>query len=390
MGKNDFIVAFDDIALQMGDSGIARYWRELTSKLVALEILEELRIKPIFLSRSSFRTPSLKNHLDFPSYDFQFPAADRQMISAFCKSEKVDLFVSSHYTFSTNTRNLPIIYDLIPEVYGFRRMNRTWMERELAIHSASAFITISQHTKNDLIKFYPHAKDSHIGIAYPGINSSLFTKSNMSQEDGNIPKKRYFVCVGSRYGQNGYKNGKLLVDAVNLIDNSKIDFDLHFIGGEPLTQEELSLLNSKNLDIHTGRLDDSGLVQVLQNAEALVYPSKYEGFGMPLLEALSVGTPVITTNHSAIPEVVGDLAVFADSNDAQGLADILLTTNFRGIRESIFDAGPLRASQFSWEQTAKEFAATLKIALTSEPTVEWKKRQEILSEYSKIAINLQR
>lgn len=389
MEQKPYVVAFDDVSLQLGDTGIARYWRELVTNLVDLGIFKEYNIDPIFLSRSSFRTTSSGKHVEFSAFDFRFPAADRQLISAFCKSEKVDLFVSSYYTFSTVTANLMLIYDLIPEVYGFERMNRGWMERELAIYAASSYFTISQNSKRDLLRYYPHTQDLQIGVGYPGINLTSFaTSEDLLVRRGN-GKARTFVCVGSRYGEGGYKNGKLLVDAVNLIDSKEIDFELRFIGGEPLTSEELDLQVIKGVKIHTGRLNDSELVSVLRNAEALIYPSKYEGFGMPPLEALAVGTPVITTASASIPEAVGNLALFVDADDASALSNLIMRKDFGKLRDSLVTAGPKRASEFSWEKTAKEFGLTLEQALTTQQTPEWKKRQVILQEYSKIAVNLQ-
>ena len=388
MKKGSLVVAFDDVSLQLGDTGIARYWRELANNLVSLEIFEEIGIRPIFLSRSKFRTPKVNNHIEFPQFDFRFPAADRQLISALCESEGVDLFVSSYYTFSTVTANLMLIYDLIPEVIGFNRMNRGWMERELAIYSASSYFTISQNSKRDLEKFFPHTSQLDIGVGYPGIDSNLF-KNSESTTVKQGRQRPYFVCIGSRYGEGGYKNGKLLVDAIESMDASKVNFDLHFIGGEALTTEESALQVSKGVKIHTGRLSDTELVGVLKGAQALIYPSKYEGFGMPPLEALSLGTPVITTGCASIPEAVGDLAVFIDPDNPRQLADLLVNGDFKEMRESLAISGPVRAQSFSWETTAREFGRTLKRALTNSQTPQWRERQKILHEYSQIAVNLQ-
>ena len=389
MEQKEFIVAFDDVALQLGDTGIARYWRELASSLVEFDILKEHGIKPIFLSRSPFRTNMHDKHLEFPSFDFRFAAADRQLISAFCKSEKVDLFVSSYYTFSTVSANLILVYDLIPDVFKFGRMNRGWMERELAINAASSFFAISNNTKKDLSEFYPHSNDLHVGVGHPGIDLKLFAPRNPSADLNMVQGFRYFACVGSRYGEGGYKNGKLIVDAINLIPKEDIDFELCFIGGEPLTQEELKMQGVKGIRIHTGRLSDTEMVSVIRNAEALVYPSKYEGFGIPPLEALALGTPVITTRSSSIPEAVGDLALFVETDDAKQLAELLLRKDFAQVRDSLVTSGPQRAKEFTWEKTAREFGSTLVHSLATQQPPAWKKRQEILHEYSQIAINLQ-
>jgi glycosyltransferase involved in cell wall biosynthesis len=361
----------------------------LIGHLVDSGTFEQNNVKPIFLSRSKYRTTLKDSHIEFPAIDFRFPAADRHLISRFCSSEKVDLFVSSYYTFSTASANLILIYDLIPEVFKFGRMNRGWMERELAIYSAKSYFTISQNTRKDLCEFYPHSRDLHIGLGYPGIDSNLFDSARITPEAKQARKKRFFVCVGSRYGEGGYKNGKLLVDAINKIPNENIDFELYFIGGEPLTKEEMQLQNDKGIKIKTGRLSDSELISVLKNAEALVYPSKYEGFGMPPLEALALGTPVITTRSSSIPEAVGGLALFVDAEDSLSLSALLLRKDFEQVRQSLISSGPQRASEFSWKQTALAFSSTMIKSLTTQENSAWQKRQEILREYSQIAINLQ-
>ena len=389
MKQGKFVVAFDDVALQLGETGIARYWRELITSSVELGVFSENGIEPIFLSRSNFRTPIDKAHVAFPAYDFRYPAMDRQLISKFCEAEKVDLFVSSYYTFSSVSLNLMLIYDLIPEVFGFDRMNRGWMERKLAIYAASSYFTISQNTKRDLVKFYPHALHSEIGVGYPGVKTEIFNHKEYDPTDYIHRENRYFVCIGSRYGEGGYKNGKLLVDAINLLKSNEINFELHFIGGEPLTKEELALKRNKGVLIHAGRLSDSELVRVLKNAEALIYPSKYEGFGMPPLEALALGVPVITTESASIPEAVGNLALLIDSDDAIGLANLLRKRDFSKIKEVLANLGPKHAVDFSWDKTAKEFGAALSLALRSEQPPGWKLRREILKEYSQIALNLQ-
>jgi glycosyltransferase involved in cell wall biosynthesis len=389
MSSKKFTVAFDDVSLQIGDTGIARYWRELTSNLASQGIFQELQVNPIFLGRTSFKASPTSKYLEFPSYDFRYPAADRALIDAFCQSEGVDLFVSSYYTYSTNTPNLVLVYDLIPEVFGFTRMNRGWLERELAMYAASSYLAISQNTKNDLLKFYPHASEALIGVGHPGIDTSMFSSQHIPNEKVKLPKRRYFVCVGSRYGESGYKNGTLLVDAINLIENKEIDFELWFIGGEQLTSEEKRLVAQKGLKIHTGRLEDSELVTVIKEAEALIYPSKYEGFGMPPLEALALGTPVVTTRSSSIPEAVGNLALFVGMENANQLAYLLLHEDFNELKLKLKVTGPERASKFSWENTAKEFGALLSKSLTTEQDPNWRERQKILAEYSKIAINLQ-
>ena len=381
------IVAFDDVALQLGNSGIARFWRELHNAIFEYGVFEELGIEPKFLSRTSYKTNFPEAQIDFPKYDFRFPAADRELISAYCIDQKVELFVSSYYTFSTACQNMMIVYDLIPEVFGFNRLNRGWMERELSFYASRSFFAISQNTKKDLNSYYPHTVNHHVGVGYPGIDLDVFKgpQSNVMKQKG----KRYFVCVGSRYGEGGYKNGNLLVNALRNMDRDSIDFDLLFIGGEELTKDERELVSKGIVKIERLILNDKDLIETLVRAEALIYPSKYEGFGMPPLEALSVGTPVITTSNGSLPESVGELGISISSNSWEDLASAMLNTNFTDIRIHIKEKGPKRAKEFSWKQTAISFGESLKKTLELPEEESSINRRVILNEYTKIARNLQ-
>ena len=381
------VIAFDDVALQLGNSGIARYWRELHSAIYENGVFEDLDIEPRYLSRTDFKTNFSGSHLSFPKYDFRFPAADRELISAYCVDQKVDLFVSSYYTFSTSCPNMMIVYDLIPEVFEFNRLNRGWMERELSFYASKSFFAISQNTKKDLNAFYPHTLNSHIGIGYPGIDFEVFKRSQSI--NSRQKSRRYFVCVGSRYGEGNYKNGNLLVNALSNMDRKSIDFNVLFIGGEELTQDERDLVSRGIVKIDRVTLNDKELVETIIGAEALIYPSKYEGFGMPPLEALSVGTPVITARNSSLPESVGELGIFISSESWEELASTMLNTDFLEIRDQIKEQGPKRAADFSWKQTANSFGNSLKKTVEQLDTDSLKRRSSIISEYTNIAKNLQ-
>jgi glycosyltransferase involved in cell wall biosynthesis len=113
----------------------------------------------------------------------------------------------------------------------------------------------------------------------------------------------------------------------------------------------------------TGYVSESEKVALLSGAEALVYPSLYEGFGFPVLEAMACGTPVLTSNVSALPETAGDAALLVDPRDeaaiAEGMRRLLLD---EALRERLRAAGPKRAAQFNWDDTARRTADVLRRA----------------------------
>jgi glycosyltransferase involved in cell wall biosynthesis len=173
------------------------------------------------------------------------------------------------------------------------------------------------------------------------------------------------------------------------MDKELIDFDLLFVGGEELTKDEIELVAEGIVKIDRITISDENLAKTIVGAEALIYPSKYEGFGMPPLEALSLGTPVIVTRTSSLPESVGELGIYVSSENCEELALVMLKTDFVEIREQIKDEGPKRARKFSWDQTAISFGNTLRHTLAQPETESSRKRSAILTEYSRIAINLQ-
>lgn len=109
----------------------------------------------------------------------------------------------------------------------------------------------------------------------------------------------------------------------------------------------------------TDYVPDDDLSLLMNGAEVMVYPSLYEGFGLPPLEAMACGTPVIASNTSSLPEVVGDAGIMVDPEDVEGLADAIASVlSDQGLRDEMSRKGLARAKQFSWEQAARE---TLKV-----------------------------
>jgi glycosyltransferase involved in cell wall biosynthesis len=115
--------------------------------------------------------------------------------------------------------------------------------------------------------------------------------------------------------------------------------------------------------VRTSNLDDAGLGALYRGADAFVYPSRYEGFGLPILEAMQHGVPVVASNSSSIPEVAGDAALLVDPEDDDGLTDALRRVlTDRPLREDLAGRGPVQAARFSWEATARATIAAYSAA----------------------------
>jgi glycosyltransferase involved in cell wall biosynthesis len=246
------------------------------------------------------------------------------------------------------------VWDMIHEHYP-DQLDVTGEQAALkrkAIQSAQAIICISQNTKKDLLERFTIAEDK-ISVVY--LASELDIKSSYGVET--VPSQPYFLYVGSRYG---YKNFKILLQAMVNLSKQLPEIQLCVVGS-PWTHEEKGTIQALNLESqihHLGYAGDSLLAKLYRCSLAFIYPSLYEGFGIPPLEAMKCGTPVIASNTSSIPEVVGNGGLMFDPHSSDELLEkmIYLLENPRE-RELLIQKGFHQADQFSWQRAAKETMA---------------------------------
>ena len=257
-----------------------------------------------------------------------------------------------------NGRRLPVVltvYDFIHEKFReqIRHSERQIAWKKQAIERADAIICISKSTMDDLGEYYGRAADKACVIY-------LANDLKPALEDNSARVKeahgRYFLYVGSR---NTYKNFGLLLAASKHLADTGEEFRVICVGPE-FTESELAQIHELKLNrsiIHAGKVDDETLIQLYQNSLAFVYPSLYEGFGIPLLEAMACSTPVIASDRSSFPEIVGENGLLFDPDCKESLAAAmskLLDDEF--LRVELVEKGRQRARQFSWEATASQTA----------------------------------
>ena len=348
-------IVFDDIFFSISNSGIARYWRSILTAISRENLLgEELEI--IVLNRSDQLTNLGFKCIDFPKYDFAHPTMDSYLLGQVCKNLGADLFVSSYYTTAIGCRNLGIIYDLIPEKFGFSEQSRGWLERSLNWHYSSSFMTISQSSKRDFLQEYGLCSDSEITICYPGIDMQLFKDHKDFTPSDFIKKisvKPYFITVGARHQEKGYKNGNLIIEALER--SGEIDLNWIMVGGEEATSEEIRVAQLAGIMITKVSANDIELAYLLRHATCLVYPSLYEGFGIPPLEALAVGTPTIVCSNSSLSESVSNLGFFIGGDDCFELSSAIRAVQDIDYRTKIKKLGPAHAEKFAWSSSASIF-----------------------------------
>ena len=347
-------ILIDGVFFQLYRTGIARVWNSLLEKWAENSFGNHI----IVLDRAG-TAPKIAGirYLSIPAYNYGTTDADREMLQQVCDREGADLFISTYYTTPLSTPSVFMAYDMIPEVLQANLNEPIWKEKHHAIRHASGYISISENTARDLTRFFPEIALESITVAHCGVDS-LFSPA--SQEDINSFKtkygisKPYFLSVGS--GPD-YKNAILFFQAFSQLASTQ-GFEIVCTGSGVLLEGELRNYTLGSV-VHKLQLSDEELRLAYSGAVALVYPSKYEGFGMPVLEAMSCGCPVITCPNGSIPEVVGEAALYVNDRDVEGLADALCEVQKPKIRNSLIAAGLQQAQKFSWLKMAQIMSAAL-------------------------------
>ena len=350
-------ILIDGVFFQQNNTGIARVWKSLWEEWANTNFAQHI----IILDRNGTapKIPGIR-YRTIPLYDYGNTDRDRTMLQQICDEETADLFISTYYTTPLSTRSVFMAYDMIPELIGQQLDQVVWREKHYAIRHASAFITISQNTSHDLLRCFPQISPDTITVAHCGINQ-IFSPTNSAEVQQFCTKynitKPYFIFVGERVGWYAYKNPMLFLQAFKELAN-KANFEIVCVGGKPQLEKEFMEYTS-GVKVHILQLEDSELKKAYSGAIALIYPSKYEGFGLPVLEAMACGCPVITCPKASLPEVAGKAALYVGENDVNGMKEALLNVQKTDIRQSLIQAGLAQSKQFSWSKMATIVSSVL-------------------------------
>jgi glycosyltransferase involved in cell wall biosynthesis len=339
-------ILIDGVFFQLYSTGIARLWRSVLAEWAKTEFANHI----ILLDRANTaKVPGIR-YRALPAYSYNNTDADKQMLQQVCDEEGADLFISTYYTTPISTPSVFMAYDMIPEVLGANFNEPMWREKHHAIGHASSYISISESTARDLVKFFPDITPNEVTVAHCGV-APTFTPATTTEISALKHKygisKPYFLLVGA--GGN-YKNAILFFRAFAQL-YSKQGFEIVCTGSGVTLANEYRQYASGSV-VHSLILSDEELKVAYSGAVALVYPSLYEGFGMPVAEALACGCPVITCANASIPEVVGEAAIYVDAKDVSGLTDALCEVQKPKVRNSLIAAGLEQVKKFSWGKMA--------------------------------------
>ena len=339
--------------------GISRYFYELTNEFDYMEDIET--VTPILFSNNHYISDKrLIKHLKFfPNKDFRgkqrLMSPLNMLVSvSYLKKQNFDIFHPTYYDpyFLKYIGSKPFVltvYDMIHEKFSelFPEQDVTTQNKKLLVEKASKIIAISQSTKNDLIDLFD-VEPSKIEVVYLGNSMHLANDVEIRMD---IPKK-YILFVGSR---SGYKNFNRFMKSIAQLLNTNIDLYVICVGGGRFNVDEIILFDNINIKdkVFQYDLDDKSLAQFYKQALMFVFPSLYEGFGIPILEAFACACPLVCSETSSLPEIAGNGAHYFDPYKEESISNAIQKVLEDGdYRRELIKNGNARLKLFSWQQTA--------------------------------------
>ena len=247
-------------------------------------------------------------------------------------------------------RRLTTMHDMIHELY--LKGTPTTEHKRASIARCDHVICVSKNTKRDLCELFNFPPE-RVSVVHLGYHD--FSAHRVREAPTLLKRPAYFLYVGQR---DGHKNFARFMRAFANSTELRKNFRIVYFGGSPLAQTERMLATELGLDehhlVHLEGNDDF-LNTAYRNAIALVYPSLYEGFGLPPLEAMSASCPVLSTNTSSLPEVVGDAGLMFDPTDVEAISDAMeRVATSTALRRDLIQRGHERRKLFSWQRCVKE------------------------------------
>ena len=267
-----------------------------------------------------------------------------------------DIFHPTYYNpyFLNYLNNKPFIltiYDMIHEIFQAKDKTREW--KKLLAQKAVKIIAISENTKKDIVK-YLNIAESKIEVIYLG--NSFDISSNYNNLNTTLPKlpKKYILFVA---GRKGYKNFNLFIEAISTLLIEDNELFIVCAGGGNFSNKEIGKFKKLNIKdkIFCYLANDSILAYLYQKATAFVFPSIYEGFGIPILESFACRCPLICSKTSSFPEVAGDAAIYFDPTEKLSMLNSIQKVIYNDeLKKQLINKGIERVKKFTWIKTAEK------------------------------------
>ena len=345
--------------------GISRMFAELALQF-ADGVVPDVELAPInapIVNRYVLDDPSLTKALGVTEARNEWLALARYF-ARMRRPNGVDIVHNTFYlphglTKIGQAKRIVTIHDMIPELmpHTRRRLDFITLKKRYVDH-ADHVICVSEATKQDLIKVYgiPHAP---ISVVHHGVDPRF----HPDVPPADFLPERYLLFVGHR---KTYKDAQVLFRAFAQVAKEDATLQLLLVGGDGLSAEEVQRLSALGIRDRVSQryLSDDLMASAYVHAELFVFPSHFEGFGLPALEAMACGTPVVLARATSLPEVGGDAAAYFEPGDDADLARVLreLLAD-AGARADLRQRGLARAASFTWTAAAERTAAVYRAAL---------------------------
>ncbi len=341
--------------------GVARYFHDLMEDLTTMNVEVDLALyfsNNEYLKDSTINKPLKYNYfLGFMPTNILISQINRLASILTLQRGKFDLFHPTffHPYFLEHLHDKPFVltyHDLIKEKLNLTHLDNSSLEtKQLLINKASKVIAISENTKSDILSFFDVSPDK-ISVVH---HSSKFNTMPTYEEANLQLPNDYLLYVGTR---NFYKNFDNLLLSLLPIFKKYPHLKLVCGGGGELSETELLKLKELHITdkiIQIGCNTDNKLYHLYKNATAFIYPSLYEGFGIPILEAFACGCPVILSNTSSFPEIAEEAGMYFDpmqtDNMTQVIEQVLVD---KTLQKTLRVNGFKRQMDFSAEKTARK------------------------------------
>jgi len=355
-------ILVDGVCWQDLNSGIGLLWRNMLREWVRTGQADHI----VVLDRagSAPREPGI-HYYTIAQYISGSSGADSAYLEQVCRQLNADLFVSTYYTTPLETPSFFFGCDMIPKMTGAGLRDDTLEEEARAIRHASGHLIISHSSARDLARLFPEVREAEVTVAYCGMvdGFSPATAAEVAEARRRLKlPDRYVLMVGDRNGISGYMNGILAFQAAEAAAQRGLYSVLVCVGGPPEI-DPAHRAAAPSVELRRVEADVATLRLLYAGAHALLYPSSYGSFGLPVLEAMACGCPVITCTNPYLSEVVGEAAIYGAPDDAQAMATAMLQLAEPEFRAERVQLGLAQALRFSTaEQAARAMQAMLATA----------------------------
>jgi glycosyltransferase involved in cell wall biosynthesis len=373
-------IGYNAQIISRSGAGIVNFARNVIQHLVQVQSDHEFFIygNPAFLSHLESHHAHIVPTNPFVDNSSKRIIWEQCVLPFKISRNNLDLMLYPDHTAPIFKKSCPVVITLhdiafisFPDTFtSATRLYKEYAVKQ-SVKRASRIIAVSEFTKLEVMKFLD-VPESKLTVIYRGIDERFQENSNEVQLSSIRTKydlqNKFILFVGTLEPRKNIQ--KLIQGYAGLLKQKKIPHDLIIVGGQGWLFkdiygmiEKLGVQNSVKL---LGYVADTDLPLLYNLADVFVYPSLYEGFGLPPLEAMACGCPVVTSNRSSLPEIVGDAAMLVDPYDSDAIANgIFQVIDNKDYRQLLRKQGLQRASQFTWKRTVAEI---LKIfdAITNE------------------------